>query len=206
MVDRNGKPLAKPFWKDDSPEGTPRVEVDLSAQVARVYFDDKLVGQSPICAGRPGNETPVGEFSVIHKRENHESNLYGSWIDANGNYQGEANAGDNAPRGFTYQAAPMPHFMRLTYDGVGFHAGYIQGYPASHGCIRLPKEMAEKFFEHLPEKTKVVIADPSRPKPKPEDKPVIEKPVLEATDTLSPDSPEPLQSSSGAPAATDLES
>ncbi len=163
LVDRDGKPLPKPFWKDDNPEGTPRIEVDLAEQVARVYFDDILVGQSPISSGRPGNETPVGEFTILSKKENHASNLYGSWIDSEGNYKGEANAGDKAPSGLTYQAAPMPHFMRLTYDGIGFHAGFIPGYPASHGCMRMPKDMAEKFFEHLPKNTKVVIIDSDRP-------------------------------------------
>lgn len=175
LVDRQGKPLPKAFWKDDNPEGTPRIEVNLAKQVAQVYFDDKLVGQSPICAGRPGHETPVGEFKVINKNETHASNLYGSWIDYEGNFKGEANAGDKAPHGLNYEAAPMPHFIRITWGGVGFHAGYIRGFPASHGCMRLPKEMAATFFKYIPKDTKVIITDPSRPTPPP--KPAKKKPL-----------------------------
>jgi len=163
MVDLQGKPLPKAFWKNENPEGTPHIEVDLKKQVARVYFDGKLVGQSPICAGRPGFETPVGEFQILSKRETHSSNLYGSWIDQNGDFRGEANAGDKAPSGLRYAAAPMPHFMRISWDGVGFHAGFIQGFPASHGCMRLPEEMAAMFFKHIPKDTKVIITDQDPP-------------------------------------------
>ncbi|MEM6821939.1 MAG: L,D-transpeptidase family protein [Verrucomicrobiota bacterium] len=157
LVDRNGKPLPRPFWKNNSPSGIPRVEVNLAKQVARVYFDDVLVGQSPICSGRPGHRTPTGEFTIINKSRDHKSNLYGSWINTKGQFMGEANAGQRSAHGYRYVPAPMPFFLRLTYGGVGFHAGYIAGFPASHGCIRLPIEMAERFFEHLPKKTKVVI-------------------------------------------------
>jgi len=165
LVDRQGEPLLKPFWLDHALEGTPHIEVNLSKQVARVYYGDKLVGQSPICAGRPGFRTPTGEFKVISKRKNHNSNLYGSWVDSTGAYAGEASASDTPPNGMTYVPAPMPYFMRLTYGGVGFHEGVIQGYPASHGCLRLPKEMAAKFFEHIPKNTKVIILDSEKPNP-----------------------------------------
>lgn len=159
LVDRDGKPLPKPFWKEDHPQGTPRIEVALSEQVARVYFDDKLIGQSPISSGRPGHATPTGEFTIINKSKDHKSNLYGSWINPEGKFAGEANAGDKHPRGYQYVAAPMPHFLRITYGGVGFHAGFIPGFPASHGCIRLPADMAEIFFNHLHEGTKVTIIE-----------------------------------------------
>lgn len=165
LVDRQGNPLPKPFWADPFPPGAVHVEVHLNDQAARVFVDNRMVGQSPISSGRPGHETPEGEFTVIHKRENHTSNLYGSWMNANGEFAGEAEAGQTAPSGLRYVPAPMPYFIRLTYSGIGFHAGLIPGYPASHGCIRLPAEMAEKFFRHLPEGTLVKImteaSDPS---------------------------------------------
>lgn len=165
LVDREGKPLPKPFWADPFPEGTIRVEVHLDEQAARVFVDDQLIGQSPISAGRPGFATPEGDYEIIHKREKHFSNLYGSWINADGQFAGEAEAGETAPRGLKYEPAPMPFFIRLTYTGVGFHAGFIPGYPASHGCIRLPKDMAEKFFQDLPEGTPVRIMNLSGPDP-----------------------------------------
>jgi len=156
-VDQIVKPLARHFWKDDSPQGTPRVVVDLSSQVARVYFDQRLVGQSPVSTGRAGFETPTGSFKIINKRERHFSNLYGSWVDKSGRFAGEARAGQTARSGLSYRPSPMPYFIRLTNDGVGFHQGFVPGVPASHGCIRLPKSTASTFFKHLPVGTHVVI-------------------------------------------------
>lgn len=153
--------MPKSFWEDPIPEGPVRVEVHLNDQAARVYVNDTLIGQSPISAGRPGHETPEGDYQIIHKRERHFSNLYGSWVNAAGEFAGEADAGQTAPVGMKYQPAPMPYFIRLTYSGIGFHAGFIPGFPASHGCIRLPEEMAEKFFRNLPEGTPVkIMAEP----------------------------------------------
>lgn len=70
--------------------------------------------------------------------------------------QNVENNKDPKPRGTVFQGAPMPYFLRV-HGGIGMHAGYLPGYPASHGCIRLPKEMALKFFEDAPVGTPVEI-------------------------------------------------
>jgi len=70
--------------------------------------------------------------------------------------QNVENNKDPKPQGTVFRGAPMPYFLRV-HGGIGMHAGYLPGYPASHGCIRLPKEMALKFFEDAPVGTPVEI-------------------------------------------------
>ncbi|MEO0454854.1 MAG: L,D-transpeptidase family protein [Verrucomicrobiota bacterium] len=150
-------PLASSYWKLSNHKGTPKVIIDRGGQVASFYLGSKKIGQSPVSTGRRGYETPAGTFRITQKSRYHSSNLYGSFVSSSGKYLGEANNGQRPPSGGRYVAAPMPYFMRLTDSGVGMHAGYVPGVPASHGCIRLPKEMAEKFFENLPMGSVVVI-------------------------------------------------
>ena len=63
---------------------------------------------------------------------------------------------DKIPPGAIYYAAPMPNFMRFT-GGIGMHTGYLPGYAASHGCIRMPHQMSEKFFENVSVGTPVIV-------------------------------------------------
>ncbi|MDX6765275.1 MAG: L,D-transpeptidase family protein [Candidatus Methylacidiphilales bacterium] len=146
------------FWIGGG-EGKPRVVINRDKQFAQVWAGDQLVGQSPVATGRAGFETPTGKYTISQKERDYHSNQYGSWVDANGRYKGDADAGDKAPSGLTYAPAPMPFFMRLTDGGIGMHAGYVPGVPASHGCIRLPHNMAEHFFDYLPMGTSVEILD-----------------------------------------------
>jgi hypothetical protein len=95
---------------------------------------------------------------VIEKERNHLSTLYGDYVDASGDVV-MANIGinqDKRPPGARFQGAPMPNFLRVT-GAVGMHAGYLPGYAASHGCIRLPFGASEKFFENAPSGTPVRI-------------------------------------------------
>lgn len=148
------------FWfGQPEDKGKRRVIIDLSHQVVQVWAGDNLVGQSPVSTGREGHETPAGNYSIQEKDADHHSNQFGSWIDAAGKYKGDANAGDKAPAGLIYAPAPMPFFLRITDGGIGMHSGYVTGAPASHGCIRLPYNMAENFFEYLSEGTPVEIRD-----------------------------------------------
>lgn len=150
------------FWFGEGEgqnDGKRRVVIDLSQQVAQVWAGDRLVGQSPVSTGRAGFETPSGQFTITQKSADHHSNLYGSWVDSSGKYQGDADFGDKAPKGLTYAPAPMPYFLRITGGGIGMHSGYVTGAPASHGCIRLPYNMAQNFFEYLPLGTPVEIMD-----------------------------------------------
>lgn len=152
--------LTPSYWRL-SPErtGTFRVVIDRSEQAAWIYVDEDKIGQTAVSTGREGFETPLGEYTILSKHRHYRSNLYGSFVDSEGKFRGEANVGDAPPAGLRYAAADMPYFMRLTHDGVGMHAGFIPGFAASHGCIRLPSEMAATFFQSLPVGTVVVIQD-----------------------------------------------
>lgn len=151
-------PEPKWTWSGDGVRGAPSIVIDLSEQTARFYRGGVEVGTVPVSTGREGYNTPTGNFSVIEKDRNHVSTLYGDYVDSSGAVVMK-NIGVNEnkrPPGAHFQGAPMPNFLRVT-GGVGMHAGYLPGYAASHGCIRLPHGAAEKFFENAPAGTPVSI-------------------------------------------------
>lgn len=151
-------PELKWTWSGDGAPGAPSIVIDLSEQTARFYKGGIEVGSAPVSTGREGYNTPTGNFSVIEKERNHISTLYGDYVDAGGAVVVK-NIGinvDKRPPGTRFQGAPMPYFLRIT-GAVGMHAGYLPGYAASHGCIRLPHGAAEKFFENAPCGTPVSI-------------------------------------------------
>ena len=122
------------------------IEIDLAAQKARLLHDGGVVYESPISSGRSGHRTPVGNFAVLQKDEDHLSTLYGKIVDAGGRTVVlGADSGMAVPRGGRCVPAPMHHFLR--FDGAtGLHAGYLPGWPASHGCVRMPPAKAALFF------------------------------------------------------------
>lgn len=137
------------------------VRIDLSEQAAHFYRGDKKVGQSRVSTGKPGRETPTGTFSVLEKRETKRSNLYGRLVDEHGVVILEdADARNSAiPENCRFVGARMPYWLRLTYSGVGMHAGIIPepGTASSHGCIRLPMEFAEKLYRNAEVGTQVTV-------------------------------------------------
>lgn len=138
--------------------GAPSIVIDLSDQTARFYKGGEEVGCSPVSTGREGYNTPSGNFSVKEKHADHISTLYGDYVDSSGEVvvQNVGVEKDKRPPGTRFQGAPMPYFMRVN-GAVGMHAGYLPGYAASHGCIRLPRGAAEKFFQNAPYGTPVSI-------------------------------------------------
>ena len=118
-----------------------RVVVSLPLQKAYVFADGQLLATSPVSTGKRGHETPAGTFRILQKKVHHHSSKY-----------------DNAP---------MPYMQRLTNYGIALHAGALPGYPASHGCIRLPRSFAKKLYGLTDHGTKVTITH-RRPK-SPED-------------------------------------
>jgi lipoprotein-anchoring transpeptidase ErfK/SrfK len=122
------------------------IEIDLTAQKAWLLQDGKRVYETPICSGRTGHETPAGDFSVLEKDLDHKSTMYGRIVDQNGRVLISDADGDMAlPAGGKFVRAPMKHFMRFE-GAVGMHAGRLPGYPASHGCVRLPAAKAALFY------------------------------------------------------------
>ncbi len=137
-------------WKPDPNQPITRVEVRLGEQKVYVYQGDSVAGISPITTGKPGHDTPPGHYTVLVKDIDHKSNLYGVFLDANGYIiDGNAEVGQKPPPGAVYDSADMPYYLRIRDDGVGLHAGYLPGYPASHGCIRLPHAFAELLYSNI---------------------------------------------------------
>jgi lipoprotein-anchoring transpeptidase ErfK/SrfK len=139
------------MWNPDPDEPITHIVINIGKQMVYVYQGDRLAAQSPVTTGKPGHETPEGHFSIIAKDINHKSNLYGYTQDEHGNVVDDnANAGEKQlPKGVVYDAADMPYYMRLREDGTGMHGGYLPGYPASHGCIRLPHAFAELLYSNV---------------------------------------------------------
>ena len=146
------------YWDGDGVDGKPSIKIAISEQKAFFYKSGQLVGISQLSTGREGHNTPVGKYKIVQKDRDHVSNLYGDYVDAAGNVV-VANVDvnkDPKPPGTKFKGAPMPYFMRIV-GGVGMHAGYLPGFPASHGCIRMPEFMAEAFFRSCTEGTPVTI-------------------------------------------------
>lgn len=138
------------YWDGDGVGGSPRVVVDLGQQQARFYKSGQLVGVSTLSTGREGYETPTGSFKVTQKSPEHRSNLYGDYVDPYGNVvvSDVDVRSDPKPPGTKFLGASMPYFMRI-HGGVGLHAGFLPGFPASHGCIRMPERMARVFYNNV---------------------------------------------------------
>ena len=122
------------LWLPDiAPEGPVTVIISLKTQRAYVYRNGVPIGVSTVSTGKPGKETPTGVFTILQKAIKHRSNKYSN--------------------------APMPFMQRLTWDGVAMHAGQLPGYPASHGCVRLPADFAKLLFGITSLGLTVVITD-----------------------------------------------
>ena len=138
------------------------IDVDLSRQAAALVRDGRLIATSPISSGKPGHATPRGEFSVINKDLNHLSATYGVIVDDRGRVLvRDANSGMRVPSGARFVRAPMPYFLGFT-PRHGLHAGYLPGYPASHGCVRMPSAMARLFFQSASLGTRVRVHGEAR--------------------------------------------
>jgi hypothetical protein len=133
------------------------VELDLQQQRAYLIHGRHLVLESPISSGRYGHLTETGDFKIIEKERNHYSSMYGKIVDARGNtIVADADADMKVPPGGKFVPAPMRFFMRF-HGASGMHAGYLPGYPASHGCVRMPEELAIAFFDQVDVGTPVYV-------------------------------------------------
>ncbi len=103
-----------------APEGPVVVVVSIARQRAYAYRNGVPIGISTVSTGKKGHETPTGVFTILQKKVDHKSNLYDD--------------------------APMPYMQRLTWSGIAMHAGNLPGYPASHGCVRLPLGFAKRLY------------------------------------------------------------
>lgn len=147
------------YWDGDGVSGPSSIRISRNHQKAYFYKGNQLVGVSPVSTGTPENPTPPGSFKVTQKSKDHASSLYGIIRNtATGEVvNDDADSRINKPGpNEVYEGSPMPNFLRFN-GGVGMHTGFLPGYPASHGCVRMPNHMAEKFFEHAQIGTPVVV-------------------------------------------------
>ena len=107
------------------------ITISLATQQMHVFRNGVLWRSSPVSTGKRGKETPVGVYAILQKKKFHRSNLYSN--------------------------APMPFMQRLTWDGIAIHAGRLPGYPASHGCVRIPRAFASELFQITGSTTTAVI-------------------------------------------------
>ena len=141
----SGKPTGtlKPgeyWWNPQlSPSGPVVVLVSIPQQTMHVYRNGILIGRSTVSTGSKGRATPGGVFSILEKKQTHRSKKY-----------------DNAP---------MPYMQRLTWSGIAMHSGKLPGYPASHGCIRLPYDFSQLLFKTTANGGTVVVGDGKTPTP-----------------------------------------
>ena len=128
------------FWEPElSPNGPLVIVISLPDQTLSAYRNGIRVAYSSISSGTKGRSTPTGVFTILEKEVTHFSNKY--------------------------HHAPMPFMQRLTWQGVALHGGDLPGYPASHGCIRLPREFAKRLYSLTTRGTTVVVVDEKRKEP-----------------------------------------
>ena len=138
---------------------TSHVFVSLSKQRAYLMLDEETAIDTPVSTGKAAGMTPTGKFTVLEKDPDHHSNIFGDFVDSKGRVVrgGVSMKIDSAPSGTHYIGAPMKWFMRLTDGGVGMHIGILPGYPASHGCVRLPADIAPLIYQKVKVGTPVEI-------------------------------------------------
>ncbi len=127
------KPGEYVWVPEASPNGPVVVIVSIPAQELYVYRNGIRIGRATVSTGAKGHETPTGIFTVIQKKVDHESSIY--------------------------KGAKMPFMQKLTWDGIALHAGKLPGYPASHGCVRLSEDFAEKLYSVTKNGTTVIVTD-----------------------------------------------
>ena len=141
-----------------TPENT-RVVVNLATQRAVLMVGEQVSLDTPISSGKRGAPTLPGTFTVLEKIRNHQSSTYGSFVDKRARTvrSGISMKLDVAPAGTHYVADSMPYFCRFTATGFGIHGGTLPGYPAAHGSIRVPEEVARFIYEKVHVGTPVEI-------------------------------------------------
>jgi hypothetical protein len=125
------KKIAAPEKESAKPQGPLIIAISIDKQNLKIYDANGFFAEAPISTGMKGHPTPMGVFSIIQKHKLHHSNIY--------------------------SGAPMPFMQRITWSGVAMHAGVLPGYPASHGCIRMPLAFATKMWNWTKMGARVVV-------------------------------------------------
>jgi len=181
---RARKPIDKKLEKAEKeiigkPVGPLIIAISIEKQRVRVYDSNGFFAESPISTGTKTHPTPMGVFSIIQKHKMHYSNIYGG--------------------------APMPFMQRITWSGVAMHQGVLPGYPASHGCIRMPMAFAQKMWVWTKMGARVIVT-PGEITPAAFSHPLLatQKPVPVAIDAPQVDAPLGVKSDKGADAKPEI--
>src|SRR5262245_13382806 len=164
------------------PQGPLIISISIDQQKIRVYDSNGLFAEGPVSTGMEGHPTPMGVFSVIQKHKMHHSNIY--------------------------SGAPMPYMQRITWSGVAMHQGVLPGYPASHGCIRMPQAFAVKMWNWTKMGARVLVT-PGEMTPAPFSHPLLitqkvipQQPVADEAPQV--DAPVGVKSDKGADATKEI--
>ncbi len=123
--------IVAPEKESAKPQGPVIIAISIEKQHLKIYDANGFFAEAPVSTGMKGHSTPMGVFSVIQKQKLHHSNIY--------------------------SGAPMPYMQRITWSGIAIHAGVLPGYPASHGCIRMPMAFAMKMWNWTRMGARVVV-------------------------------------------------
>jgi lipoprotein-anchoring transpeptidase ErfK/SrfK len=184
-----GKKTMAPGKEAAKPQGPLVIAISINKQNMKVYDAHGLFAETPVSTGMAGHPTPTGVFSVIQKQKLHHSNIY--------------------------SGAPMPFMQRITWSGIAIHAGVLPGYPASHGCIRMPMAFAVKMYGWTKMGARVVVTPGELSSPANFSHPllvaekVVPQPVAaaeEAKDTNKTDTPVAAKSDKAADASPTVKS
>ncbi len=161
LISKQAQPKVVPRVLERANSGNTHVTISLGKQRAYLMVGDEIAIDTPISSGKSSGMTPKGSFTILEKDADHRSNIYGSFVNSRGEVvrSGVSTRIDSAPSGTTYRGAPMQWFMRMTWTGVGMHVGELPGYPASHGCIRMPQDIAPLFYQRVKLGTNVTVTD-----------------------------------------------
>ena len=129
----SGQPAPFTWEPERSTTGSVLLIVSIPEQMVHVFRGGVEIGRSACSTGKPGHRTPTGIFTILEKQRDHVSSIY--------------------------KGAQMPNMERLTWSGIALHAGNLPGFPASHGCVRLPKAFSALLYEVTHLGAAVIIAD-----------------------------------------------
>jgi L,D-transpeptidase catalytic domain len=162
------KPGQWVWYAEAVPEGPMLMLVSIAQQKAFLYRNGIRVGVSTVSTGKKGHETPTGVFTILQKNKDHKSNLY---KDSKNN------------------AAAMPYMQRLTWDGIALHSGNLPGYPASHGCVRMPDGFAQRLFAETELGMTVIVSNDKVASPEKLSDPTMFAQSMDAEGKLRPVEP-----------------
>lgn len=166
LISKQEPPKVNPRLLEQATPENMSVMISLGKQRAYFMVGEEIAVDTPISSGKRAGMTPKGSFKVVEKDADHRSSLYGDFVSPKSGKvvrSGVSTRIDSAPSGSVYRGASMRWFMRFGdstgHRAEGMHTGILPGYPASHGCVRLPDDIAKLFYSKIVVGTPVTITD-----------------------------------------------